>query len=111
MKKRYRNPWFDQCLTARAEYYENDAPCVFSYRGVDVYKLWGTSYDYVLNGCCITQRAGFPKDKAERQRIIDDMLDGRQPCSERVAEWITQNGGHGLSYDDYVKKCQNGEME
>lgn len=48
---------------------------LFTYRGVQVFKNPAGSWDYILNGAAITQRAGFSKDKAPA--IIDALLSGR----------------------------------
>lgn len=111
MKNKYLNPWHKSLNVEKPPYYENDAPEVYTYRGVKVFKLGSTHYDYVLNGCCISQRAGFPKTEEERQAIIDDYLDGSQPCSVEVASHITASGGNGLSYEEYNDKVSKGEMK
>lgn len=103
---RYRNPWFKSCNTPRPEFYENDAPKVFSYRGVDVYKLRNNSFDYVFSGCCITQRAGFKKESAPA--IIDEILDGNQPVDNEVAHHLITHGHKALTYEQYTADWQAG---
>jgi len=73
MKNRYRNPWHDPRNPKwTREFYENDAPKVFSYRGVDVYRVGMKHFDYVMNGCAITQRAGC--DCGSNARVVIDAL-------------------------------------
>lgn len=106
---RYRNPWHEETLARRPEFYENNAPQVFEYRGVKVFKLNDRHFDYVLAGTCITQRAGFDKDKAGL--VIDGLLDGEQPTCKPVADHISLSGGKGYTYDQYTADYQKGLRE
>lgn len=98
MKNRYRNPWANETLVKRQEFYENDAAMIYEYRGVQVFKLHENHFDYVLDGCAISQRAGFPKSEDERKSIIDGYFDGSTLCCETVAAHINANGGTAISY-------------
>ncbi len=60
-KNKYKNPWAKDLSIQMPEFYENNAPIHLEYRGVIVYKLREKSFDFVLDGCCITQRAGAKK--------------------------------------------------
>lgn len=97
MKNKYRNPWFRSCNTPRPEFYENDAPKVFEYRGVVVFELWRGSFDYVLGDCCITQRAGMSK----ATEVIDEILDGETPVDNTVAKHLRACGHSPITYDEY----------
>lgn len=80
MKNKYRNPWAKDLNTPKPEFYENDAPCIFEHRGVKVFQLHTHSFDYVLDGVCITQRCGARNPR----RLIDSILDGKQSVSDQV---------------------------
>lgn len=80
MKNKYRNPWHKDLNLPKPEFYQNDAPKFFEHRGVQVFKLAPKSFDYVLKGVCITQRAGA----RDPQELIDAILDRRQPISDQV---------------------------
>lgn len=103
---RYRNPWHKGLNIPKPEYYENDAPCVGNYRGVVVYRLWDTSFDYVLEGCCITQRAGFSRERFTG--VIDAILDGKEPVADEVAEHVRACGFSPMTYGEYLNKWSAG---
>ncbi len=97
MTNKYRNLWFKSCNIPRPEFYQNDAPKVLEHRGVEVFKLWETSFDFVIGGACITQRAGASKAKA----VIDEILDGKSCVSEEVKTHLVSLGFKAYSYSDY----------
>jgi len=101
MKNKYRNPWAKELNIEKPEFYENDAPKVFSYRGVDVLRLANGSFDYVFCGCCITQRAGCDRGP-KAQAVIDEILDGNQPVSDGVASHLIAHGSPALTYSQYT---------
>ena len=105
---RYRNPWCKILNAPKPEFYENDARKVFEYRGVSVFKLNDDHFDYVLSGCCITQRAGFKPQNAPA--VIDDLLDGQTPCCDEVAAHIAAQGGKPMTYEQYSEKVARGVM-
>lgn len=80
-------------------------PCLFSHRGVEVYKNPRGSWDYITGGAAITQRAGFAKERAAN--IIDDILDGTdkdgtyKPCNDAVKKHLEQLGFTPKGYDDF----------
>ncbi len=106
MKNRYKNPWSDECNTPREKFYENDAPCIFEYRGVKVFRLLHGRFDYVLKDCAITQRAGFKKEDAPQ--VIDDILDGETPVSDGVYSHLKKCGNKPMTYDQYTKLWEKG---
>lgn len=97
MKNRYKNPWHKSCNTPRPEYYENDAKQVMEYRRVKVFALFAHGYDFVYEGCCITQRAGV----TEAKREIDKILNGETSVDITVARHLRQYGHADVqSYED-----------
>lgn len=72
MKNEYKNLWYQANKQTMKPVYFNDAPLIKEYRGVQVFKLYNGSYDFVLKGACITQRAGVARYK----EVIDGILDG-----------------------------------
>jgi hypothetical protein len=96
----YRNPWAKTLNVPKPEFYKNDAPVVFEYRSVKVYRLFARGFDYVLAGCCITQRAGFKPDLA--RGVIDHILSGKQPVDDEVAEHLRTNGFPAMTYSEYA---------
>lgn len=99
MKNKYRNPWASLTNVKRPEFYENNARQVFEYRGVVVFKLHDTSFDYVFAGACITQRAGCDRGESARQ-VIDGILDGKLAVCDEVAKHVAANGGTPMSWSD-----------
>jgi len=104
MKNRYRNLWQKETRVLGPAFYENDAPCVLEYRTVKVYCLRPEFYDFVLNGACISQRAGI----TEARKVIDEYLDGKQPCAATVAAHITVSGFHGYTYSQCIEDWEAG---
>ncbi len=95
MKNKYLNPWRTGLIRSSVpEYYENDAPKVFSHRGVDVFKLSDKSFDFVLAGCAITQRAGA----SDPAKVINQILDGETPVGDQVAKHLCAHGFNAMSY-------------
>ncbi len=87
MKNKYFNPWAKDLNVPMPDYYENCAPCILEHRGFEVYAVRdygkghsGNGFDFVLNGICVTQRAGA----SEAKKVIDSILDGKEPVSKRV---------------------------
>lgn len=101
---KYKNMWADDCMIKRPEYYENNAPLVGSYRGVDVFKTHERGFDYVIGGACVTQRAGF--DKKSFHSVVDGLLDGdgENLCSEKVAKHLRNLGFTPMTYDEACLK-------
>ena len=70
------NPWHNPARISNSRpTLAYDGKPLLSYRGVEVYRGWGDSYDYTYKGMAITQRAGM-SDKAKARAIIDAYLDG-----------------------------------
>ena len=81
---KYKNPWWrkDRQRSYGPEFYvASDGP-IHTYREVSIYTRF-SSYDYVIDGVCITQRAGISKYK----EVIDDILDTQlHPINKRAYE-------------------------
>jgi len=101
---RYKNLWRDDTQIKSPEYYENDARKIGEHRGVSVLKLYNESFDFVLAGACIAQRAGA----SEWTLTIDNLLDGVDCCSDKVAAHIAAQGFRPLSYGQYNKDYTSG---
>lgn len=71
-----RNPWYNPQSSYSRRVFCYSGKCLFSHRGVSVYRNVAGSWDYVIGGCAITQRAGFDRTKAAA--IIDGLLDGTE---------------------------------
>lgn len=106
MKNRYRNPWHDELNVRKPPFYENDAPMVAEYRGVKIFKLFNRGYDFVLAGCCITQRAGI----TEHRKVIDEILAGKIPQSDKVAEHMRSLGFPAMTYSEYTELWGAGKV-
>lgn len=102
----YRNPWHDKLNVRKPSHYENDAPMVAEYRGVQIFKLWDHAFDFVLAGTCITQRAGI----TEHKQVIDDMLSGASCVCDEVAAHLRANGHNPMTYSEYMKLWQQGKV-
>jgi len=97
-KNQYRNLWHKSLNVPKPEFYQNNAPQVRpEYRSVKVYKLFDRGYDFVFAGCCITQRAGVTRYR----EVIDELLDGKSPCSDEVANHIRTNGEKAITYSEF----------
>lgn len=83
----YKNPWYEPGGKYGPPVYTHDKRPMIDYRGVRIFKVWERRYDFVMNGVCITQRAGASKPR----ELIDDILDGKDPYSERALNYA--NGG------------------
>ncbi len=103
---RYRNPWHKETIRATKEFYENNAPQVLEHRGVKVFRLFDKAFDFVLGDCAIAQRAGI----TEAKREIDALLDGQTPTTETVATHLISHGFKPITYDQYTKAWQRGEV-
>lgn len=103
-----KNPWHHKDTPHSKPFFEYPDSPVFSYRGVDVFQSYSSSFDYVLGDTAITQRAGFNKDVAPS--IIDDLLDGRRPVCDEVAKHIKSQGFNPLTYDQYMTEYNAGRM-
>jgi hypothetical protein len=99
MQNRYRNLWHATLNIAKPPFYTNDAPEVFRFRDVIIYRLGDKSFDYVLSGACITQRAGFNASAA--RILIDSILGGTCPVSDVVAVHLRAQGFAPLTYSDH----------
>lgn len=103
-RNKYRNPWHKSLNVPTVEWYENDAPLVLEHRRVKVYKRFAQAFDFVLDDCCITQRAGI----TEAKREIDKILDGKTPVCPEVCNHLAAHGFKSISYDRYHKLWQQG---
>jgi hypothetical protein len=101
------NPWRTKESLHMREFFEYTGKPVFSFRGVDVYNNY-SSWDYVIGGFAITQRAGFHKESAPK--IISDILDGLKPVAEGVATRLAAIGFTPMSYDQYNKLWAAGKV-
>jgi hypothetical protein len=106
MKNRYRNPWHATLNVKKPQFYENDAPCVAEYRGVRIYALWPNFFDFVLDSCCITQRAGI----TEHRKVIDEMLSGESCVCDEVAAHLRSLGHSPMTYSEYGKLWEQGKV-
>lgn len=71
MKYRYKNPWYLVRKGSGPEYYENDSDSEPElYKGYQIFtrQEHGPIFDVVLEGICVTQRAGINGAK----RAIDN---------------------------------------
>lgn len=92
------NPWFRPNNPYSVRQFNYPGRCLFTYRGVEVYKNPAGSWDYILDGVAITQRAGFSADKAPA--IIDAILDGDEYtyCADAVCEHLRAHGFQPQAY-------------
>lgn len=97
----YKNPWQKGAKNGSPAIYQNNAPCVFEHRGVKVFKLNESSFDFVLGDCAIAQRAGASKAK----EVIDGIL-GRDPGMYICEAVLTHLAAHGI---EVLKKPIHGE--
>ena len=104
---RAKNPWHNPESGFSRPFFEYDGNPKFSYRGVAVYNAY-SSFDYVIDGCTICQRAGFHKDSAPQ--IIDGILDGKNPVAEGVANKLRSLGFNPMSYEQYTNLWQQGKV-
>lgn len=85
---RYRNPWYKKTIQGGVEFYENDKKPMLVHRGVTVYKILDKHYDFVYEGCALTQRAGATR----AIEIIDGLLGGTEVVCDAVADHLEQFG-------------------
>jgi hypothetical protein len=78
----YKNPWYEPGGKYGPPVYTCEKRPMITYRGVQIFKVWERRYDVVMNGVCITQRAGASNPR----QLIDNILDGKDPFSERALE-------------------------
>src|SRR5689334_6224148 len=69
----YKNPWHADGYGPA--FYSTDKKPMLTYRGVQVFKICKERYDYVMNGVCLTQRAGATRAR----EVINAILDGQDP--------------------------------
>lgn len=94
---RYRNLWHGKTNLYGPEYYEHDGRKIATHRGVDVLRNPAGSFDFVVGGACVGMRAGYSTSEG-----LDDLLDGRQPCSQEVANHLRAQGfASAISYSEY----------
>lgn len=93
---KYKNLWHKSTNIPRPEFYENEAPKIGEYRGVSVFKLFTHGFDFVINGACITQRAGA----SDYQNTINEVLDGKAPVADTVADHLKACGFTPLLYSE-----------
>jgi hypothetical protein len=96
------NPFHNPTSAYSHREFTYDGKCLFEHRGVQVFKNPAGSWDYVIAGMTITQRAGFSKDHAVRRQLIDDILDGTgfEARSEPVCVHLRKLGFTPISYAD-----------
>jgi hypothetical protein len=102
------NPWHTKHNIYSRPFFEYFDKPIFTYRGVNVYKNYAGSWDYVLGDTAITQRAGFRKEASPA--IIDSLLDGQSPVSDIVADHIKSCGHNPLTYEQYNIEYAAGRM-
>ncbi len=102
---KYRNPFGKDTLVKRPDFYENNAPKVAEYRGVSIYRLFNNAFDFVISGCCITQRAGI----THYQREIDRILSGETPMHDEVCDHLKSLGFPSKTYGEYHKEWLAGQ--
>lgn len=107
MKAIIKNPWHRKDSPYSSKEYHLDAPPIFEYRGVTVYKRT-RSWMYVLGDTAITERGGF--DKSCAPEIIDEILDGKTFSSDTVVEYLRANGHRGMTADEYMIEYRAGRM-
>jgi hypothetical protein len=81
-----KNLWHDSQSRSSKPFYTYTGRVLLSYRGVQVFKNPAGSWDYVLNGATITQRAGFEAGRA--RGIIDTLLAGDEMSAPAVMAHI-----------------------
>lgn len=97
------NPWHNpRSAYSPVQFVYRDKP-LFTHRGVEVYKNDAGSWDYVVGGMAITQRAGFNKDRAPL--VIDEILDGKDTgqfhwVCDTVAAHLRKLGFTPVGYAD-----------
>ena len=94
---KYRNLWHWKTNLYGPEFYEHDGRKIATHRGVYVYRNPAGSFDFVIAGACVGMRAGYSTSEG-----LDDLLDGRQCCSQEVANHLRSNGFlDAISYSEY----------
>lgn len=88
---RYLNLWAEETLVRRPDFYEHNAPCLGTHRGVEAYHPPAGGIQFVLNGACITHLNQKGAPKWDR---VDDLLDGKNYVfsSEKVLAHLHANG-------------------
>jgi hypothetical protein len=87
MKIEYKNIWakINDSKTFNRHY----AKQVLDYRNIQVYDIGhGDQFDYVVNGACFSQRAGFSKEFATN--LIDCMIDSTKHENATVDTWTRE---------------------
>lgn len=102
-----KNPWFKpQSAYSRREYRYEGKPLA-EHRGVQVFKNSAGSWDWVISGMTVGQRAGFHKDRFAA--AMDELLDGKWPCAQAVAEHLRFHGFGAVSHEEYVEPSERKE--
>ena len=103
---KYRNPWANSTQVPGAPYFEHSGPTLGEWRGVQVVKNPAGSFDYVLQGCALTMRAGFDRDTF--REVVDEILDGRRAVADTVAAHLVTCGHSPLTYSQAsaMDRCQ-----
>ena len=94
---RYRNPWHKHTQRTTPEFYTNDAECVATFQGVQVFPVNSHQHDLVFDGMCISQVAGFKFC----ERHVADLLSGESLCVQEIADHLRAAGHSPMSYDEY----------
>lgn len=81
-----KNLWHVSGNSNSKPFYTYTGRVLLEYRGVQVFKNPAGSWDYVLNGATITQRAGF--DAGRARVIIDTLLAGNEMSAAAVLAHI-----------------------
>jgi len=88
------NLWYSPSRSVSPAIFTYPGKSLLNHRGVDVLKNPAGSWDYILNGAAITQRAGFDRETAIK--LIDGLLDGDTDhwwCSDKVLAHIKNSQG------------------
>ena len=106
MKNKYRNPWADATQVRGAPFFEHDGPKLGEWRGVEVFKNPAGSFDFVLNGCALTLRAGF--DPQGFRAVVDEILNGERAVADTVAAHLRACGHSPLTFAEAsaIDRCK-----
>jgi hypothetical protein len=75
MKTKYKNPWHkaDQLDTYGPKFYETEARAIKAGPYLVYQRLKGVCWDWVKDGVCLTQRAGFSMDLLKDKEFMKDL--------------------------------------
>tara|TARA_R110002167_G_C12266643_1_gene613596 strand:+ start:65 stop:379 length:315 start_codon:yes stop_codon:yes gene_type:complete len=98
---KYKNPWFKNERTSFSpEYFKlsENTRSIVEYRGFSVYRRLRDCWDWVLDGCCVSQRAGFSVEQFKKQ--VDSTIDNT----------ILDHAGNQLNVDLMKKVILNNKL-